>query len=383
MASKPVPANQRETAPDPRRSRSRRRRLAIEVTAGLLLAPFAVWACVRSLSGNQGLARILDDEVAVHVDYAAGSASTVTMPGYRAYLPWLQEVFRLDKSPNTFVMKGNVPTAVAHVPRLLVRANDGSSFWFDELSLQYALIPDRAAVVLADSGPADAFKDHLVHPHARAILRDEFGRFSAEDVVRPENLRDATQRALARLNQALNPHGIEVLEISTAKPAFDKSYEEQIARRKLADQEVERLRAELGQIERQKEQRLQAVRYDKERELSQLVGNLEYDLGVAQKELIRARAEADLAHREIVGAARLAKLEKETSAASLSAKNRALADDAKKHAAALEQRGEAAVRSALVGKLAGIEFSLLPYSRDPAPRRVEQETTTAAASGRN
>jgi len=378
MSQKPVHADTQKLRNDAVKSpRKRWKRRVIEAGIGLVLAPIVVWACVKSLSGNLGLTRILDDEVAVHVDYGRGTETTVTMPGYRAYLPWLQEVYRLDKSPNAFLMKGNVSDGANHVPRLLVRANDGSSFWFDDLTLQYALIPDRADVVLRDAGPADAFKGHLLHGHARAILRDEFGRYSAEDVARPENLREATQRALVRLNAALNPHGIEVLEISTAKPSFDKNYEEQIARRKLANQEVERLRAEMGQIERQKEQRLQAVRYDKERELKQLRSNLAYDLGVARKEVIRATAEADVSYQEMVTTARLTKLERETAAASESSRNRALFDDAKKHAAALEARGEAAVRSALVSKLAGIEFSLVPYSRDPAPQRIEQETTTA------
>jgi hypothetical protein len=346
-----------------------------------VLAPVVVWGVVRAVSGNQGLARVLDDEVAVQTDYARGTQTIVSTPGYRPYVPWMQEVFRFDKSPNAFVMKGNQQEDDNHVPRLLVRANDGSSFWFDELTLQYALMPDQAALVLEDSGPADAFKHELVRAHARAILRDEFGRFSAEDVVRPENLRDATQRSLDRLNLALNPHGIEVLEVSTPKPAFDKTYEEQIARRKVANQEVEHLRAELDQLAQVKIQREQAVRNAKEVEMKQLEGNLAADLSAAQTELIRAKAAADLAYAEKIGQGKVAKLDKETQAALQTAKDLALYDDAKKHVLAMEARGESAVRAALVDKLLGIEFDLVPYSRDPAPQRIEQETTTASLVG--
>jgi hypothetical protein len=367
--------------PMPVKRKGRWRRRLLECALGLLIAPVVLWIAVRGLTGNQGLARILDDEVAVHADYARGTQTLVSTPGYRPYLPWVQEVFRFDKSPNAFVMKGNVQVDENHVPRLLVRANDGSSFWFDELTLQYALMPDKAELVLEDSGPADAFKHKLVRAHARAILRDEFGRYTAEEVVRPENLRDATQRSLERLNAVLQPHGIEVLEVSTPKPVFDQSYEEAISRRKVANQEVEHLKAELDQLAQVKIQREQAVRNDKEVEMRKLEGNLAADLSAAQTELIRARAEADLVYAEKVGQGRMLKLEKETQAAVMLAKNLALFEDAKKHTLAMEMRGESAVRAALVDKLLGIEFDLVPYSRDPAPQRIEQETTTASAIG--
>ena len=45
-------------------------------------------------------------------------------------------------------------------------------------------------------------------------------------------------------------------------------------------------------------------------------------------------------------------------------------------AEALEKRGEVIVREALIEKLAGIRFNFVPYSRDPAPNRLEHIQTT-------
>src|SRR5207244_1536696 len=140
----------------------------------------------------------------------------------------------------------------------------------------------KAPLVLEDSGPADLFKESLVRVHARAILRDEFGRFSAEEVVKPENLQAATRAALEKLNAALGPHGIEVLEISTAKPAFDKTYEDKVARRKVAGQDIEHLRAEIDTLAQEKLSREQAVRVDKDIEITKLEGNLVRDIGKAE-----------------------------------------------------------------------------------------------------
>ena len=40
-------------------------------------------------------------------------------------------------------------------------------------------------------------------------------------------------------------------------------------------------------------------------------------------------------------------------------------------AEALEKRGEVVVREALIAKLKSIDFTLVPYNRDPAPKRLE------------
>lgn len=359
-------------------SRSKRRRRVVETAIAVLLTPIVLAYAMSRITGNPGLAHIRDDEVAVLVDYARGTQTLVGTPGYRTYVPWLQEFYALDKSPHAFVMKGNKEIGIDRAPQLLVRANDGSSFWFDEFTLQYALDPEKAALVLEDSGPGDAFQRELVKRYARSILRDEFGRFSAEEVVRPENLQSATRASLDRLNAALGPHGIDVLEVSTPKPAFDKTYEEQIGRRKVANQEVERLSAELGQLAQVKLQREQNVRDDKQSEMQQLDGNLVRDLGKARAELVRAKSEAENVYLDRVSQGRSTKLERDAQAAVLVAKYTALAEDAAKHTVALEARGESAVRAALVEKLHTIEFNLVPYSRDPAPKRVENETATAS-----
>jgi hypothetical protein len=51
-----------------------------------------------------------------------------------------------------------------------------------------------------------------------------------------------------------------------------------------------------------------------------------------------------------------------------------------KRVEALEQRGRVVVREALIEKLLDVKFTMLPYSRDPEPRRIEhvQSSSTVA-----
>lgn len=73
-------------------------------------------------------------------------------------------------------------------------------------------------------------------------------------------------------------------------------------------------------------------------------------------------------------------------ASGLTAKYTKEAEGIESRAKALEQRGEVVVREALVEKLLGVNFTLVPYSRDPAPERLEHSGSSgvlepAKASG--
>ncbi|MBK7643875.1 MAG: hypothetical protein IPJ19_12655 [Planctomycetes bacterium] len=356
--------------PSPKSSARRGVSLA-EVALALACLPFALFLAVRRWSGHSGLARIGDDQVGVVIDQWSGARELVTTPGYRAYLPWLQEVETLDRAPNTLVFAGNEPQDRARTPRLIVRARDGSTCWFENLTVLYGLRSERAPRVLDDAGSGQAWKSELVAFYARSILRDEFGRFGTLELAQVQYLRSAVRAAQERLDRALEPHGIEVLEISTPQPSFDKAYEDHIRRRKLNDQESARLSAALDGLAEERHQLEAAAQRVKEVEYQKLGDHLEHDLKAAHNDEVRMRAEAERYYLERVRAAEATGIEKQTAAAALRERYTREAADLEQQARDLERYGELGVRMALVDKLASIEFSLVPYSRDPAPQRIE------------
>lgn len=343
----------------------------LELLLTLLLTPLLVLAGLAWASGDAGIARVGDDQVAVVFDHWSGRARAVTTPGRRVFVPWLQQVVLLDKSPIEYRFGGNDKGADNRYPRLLVRANDGSSFWFDAFSLSYAILPAEAARVLFDAGPGEAYKKDLVNAFARSVLRDEFGRFSAEEVVRPENLQLARTRARDRMNALLHPHGLDVLEIAAAKPRFDQAYEKAIERRKVGNQEVEHLRVMTQKLEQERIQRIAKLKKEKESQMRVLEGDLEQNRLSAEKEAIKTRRDADIYVMQKAEEARVARTRKEQEAAALEAAYSKEAEGMGERAKALEAQGADAVRAALIEKLVNIEFTLMPYRRDPAPERVE------------
>jgi hypothetical protein len=359
--------------------RARRVRLLIDGACALLLAPLLLYGALRHLYRTGGVVEIADDQVAVVVDALTGERRISSVPGYQLFVPWREEVYALDKSPDELVFEGTRYVEPNLAPQIEARGADGSRFTFERFTLQYALIADRADRVLDDAGPGDGFKENLVRAYARASVRDEIGRLAPEQVLRPDVARVAMTRAMERMNQALAPHGIEVLEVATPKPSFDKAYEDLINRRKQGDLEIERKAAYLAQLPEERAQRLDQLREDRARELDLLRRNLSVNQALAEREHAKLKTDADIYFANRVRAGEAAHEELIARAAGLRVRYAGLTDDRQREIENLERYGEFAVRAALVKRLASIEFSFVPYSRDAAPRTIEHGDVQAWA----
>jgi len=326
---------------------------------------------VAFFTGEGGIFDVADTEVAVLINYFTGGEELITTPGLVIFIPWLQQAYLFDKSPNEFVMEGSKDISFNHVRELTVRAKDGSSFRFDTLTIQYQLIPSRTAKVLNDSGDADAFKRNWIRASARSILRDEFGKYSSEEIADPTSYELAVAAATLRLDSVLEGHGIDVTQVIIPRPKFDKVVEDAIERRKNANQEVQRLGIEIEKLTNVRERTLAHVERDKAEEYEEVLGILEADRITAEKDRIRTVKNADA--QKIKDANQGAATEQANlqGARALEEKARKDAEGLSARVAALEKRGEILVREKLAQKYAGIRFNIVPYRRDPAPIRIE------------
>lgn len=333
------------------------------------------------LTGRAGVVDISDTEVAVIVNYLTGEEEVVTVPGVAFFVPWLSEAYVMDKSPNEFRMRGNVDSSYNLVRELSVRASDGSSFKFDVISLQYQLIPSKAAEVLQDSGPGEAFKRNWVRAFARSVLRDEFGRYSSEDIADPSNYTTATTNSKERLNKFLEVHGIEILQIITPKPSFDAKVETAIEDRKNANQEVERLRIEQSKLINELERKLAETERTKASEYEQALGTLGADKINAEKDRVKVEKSADAYMITQVNSGKAQEARKVQEARALENSARKQAEGLLARVSALEKQGEVLVREELSKLFQRVRFSVVPYRRDSSPVRVEHLLPPAAGSG--
>jgi hypothetical protein len=346
----------------PPRSPSRRIALRIlepALVLGLAAALVAYGTWRRT--GDTGVARVADDEVAVVVDRASGASRVEPSPGRILFRPLIDKVHVLDRSPRSLRMEGSRTAGEGRVPQLIARARDGSSFRLSSVEIQYALVPEAAAGVLEDSGVDWARRTKLLAAAARSVLRDELGRVTAEEIVGGARGPEVAAAAMLRLNAMLAPHGVEVLGVVLGKPGFDEEYEEAIRRRAAFAQEAERLDAELSRLEADRPRKEAAAVREKEVELASLEGVLAVDRGVARSEAIRVRQEADDVYASEVAAGLATRKEKEDRAALQRERYTAAAREVYREGVELERQGELAVRAALVRKLAGIQFEVAPH----------------------
>jgi membrane protease subunit HflC len=350
------------------------------MAAGLLFGLFAVIGLGMAATGNLGVVNITDQEVATRVNYITGNTEVITSPGYQIYVPFIMNVFPMDRSPQKFLMEGTKIVNDNHVPLLTVRANDGSNFHFETLEIQYAIVPSSADLILNDSGPSDGFKYSWVKAHARSILRDEFGKYSAEEVANPATYRAARVASTMRLNELLRPHGIEIMQIVTPKPKFDPAYEQAIEDRKVADQDVERLIAYKEQLLQEREQALAKLEKEKEIERQILEGELSRQLKGVEQSAIQIKRTSDAYALGRLADGQASMIRGVNDAEGLEVKYRKEAEGLLAKALSLEERGEIIVREALVKKLAEIKFTFLPYSRDATPKRLEHIDRTSESA---
>lgn len=341
------------------------------VFVGVILVLFLVFVVGAFISGKGGIIEVKDTEVAVIVNYVTGDTEIVNRPGYKIFIPFLAQAFVFDKSPNSFIMEGDRDIDANHVRKLTVRANDGSSFWFESLEIQYQIIPGSAQIVLHDSGPGDNFKQNWVKAFARSVLRDEFGRSSTEEIADAQNLSEPKSAAKDRLNTMLEPHGIFIMQIITPKPKFETRYERAIEERKEAGQLVETLKEKENKLVEERIKRLANVERDKATEYELLLGTMENNRISEEKTAVKVTKTADAYRIEKVGAGKAAEGRLIQEARGLELQARKEAEGLTAKVEALAARGEILVREELARKFARITFEIIPYRRDPSPTRIE------------
>jgi membrane protease subunit HflC len=234
--------------------------------------------------------------------------------------------------------------------------------------------------MLDDSGPGDGFKREWIRAFARSVLRDEFGKYSAVEVADPTIYQQARIASEERLSEMLQGHGLQLIQVICPKPRFDPAYEQAIEDRKEADQEVEKLREEEKRLLNERERVLAGATKDKEIEWESLQGSLTKALLNAEQFQIKVQKGADAYAVERAYAAQAVNAQLTQSARGMTAKYTKEAEGIDARAKALEQRGTVVVRAALIENLKNITFTLVPYSRDPEPKRLEHTDLREASA---
>lgn len=338
-------------------------------TLGWLAAALLLLAITFSTS----FVVIQPGEVAVRINNLTGKRDTIVQPGLVLRAPFrLHSIYVVDASPQTFVMTGTKNIDDLHVAELTVRASDGSNFLFNDTTIIFQVLGDRAEDAVRDAGPSAAFRRWLP-PYARSILRDEFGRESTITVSNPANFGAATERARTRLNALLEPHGIIVTQIVTPRPRFSDEYENLIESRNEADNQLVVIGSDLARAGTDRSRRLAEVDRDQNRIIQEKRAELEAALATAVAEQAETTRQADGYRIDTVAKGQAALASAERRAAELRGQLAADLEAQKASIDAFANQPVERVMERLGTKLSGVTIGIQPYARDGTPSRIQLE----------
>jgi len=128
---------------------------------------------------------------------------------------------------------------------------DGNDIRLDVI-ISYHIDEDMGPTILQRVGTSDSeIKENIVRTLGRSKPRDIFGELKTEDFYQAE-LRSRQARIVRdKMNEYLAPYGVIVTEVLLQDYNFTEAYQQAIEEKKIADQQVEKLRSETRAVEQE------------------------------------------------------------------------------------------------------------------------------------
>jgi membrane protease subunit HflC len=210
-------------------------------------------------------------------------------------------------------------------------------------------------------------------PYARSILRDEFGRESTIDVSDPTTYAAAADRAKARLNEVLGPHGLLVTQLVTPRPRFNEGYEKAIEDRNSLSNELEVIRSNLDRAATDRDRQLAEVDQQKNRIIQEKRAALEAALAQAVAHQAEVRREVDTYRIGKVAEGQAALSGAKQQAHELRGELAAKYEAKVAEVSAFRNQPVERVMEKLGERLQGVTISIQPWANDATPSRVQLE----------
>ncbi|MHC4202077.1 MAG: SPFH domain-containing protein, partial [Planctomycetota bacterium] len=280
------------------------------------------------------MGEVSGEQVGVLLNNINGEMTMIEQAGVTIYNGITSEFYVLDKRLKTLKMPGDKGEKI-----LKVKTVDGSDVDI-HLKVQYRVKPGMAVKVITTSGPGDAFKEKWARDYTRAICRNYLGELTTEECYDSAKREEKVRQAEAEVKKRVSPFGIEIDSIVIPqKPTFYKEYEDKIKEKKLADQEVLKLKSKAVEAETRQAKLIVDATNVKNVAVREYGGEMEKKKVQAKAEAKRAMLEADAYHTRITIAAEAALYEMQQTAEGILATKRAEAKGIEEMKKALEGEG--------------------------------------------
>lgn len=350
-----------------------------------------VFAVILLLMGMR-IGKVQADEVGVFVNNLTGSVEVTTKTGSTFYSGIWTDFYPIKKTEQTIKMDGD--------DAVRVKTQDGSDVQLD-VFINYRLTSSAsviAAAVIPECGvdkvrprrttrrrpePQDAYRVKWIREYSRSIIRHVFGELQTDDFYDAEARAKKARQAEVELNEALKEkHGIETTQVVPDKFRFYTEYEEKIAAKKAADQEVQSQIEEAEAALKEQEKEIVTANAEANVEIAQMEGTLQQELLAMEAEAAKARLNAEAYAYSIKTDADARFIKAKNDAQAKLALAKAEAEGLRKIAESLAGGGGAnLVKLELAKALKGARITGVPYATDPRIQKVELDARNADLGG--
>ena len=328
--------------------------------------------------GRHGVIRVNEHQVGVLVNNVTGTLNLKPRVGYHVFLPYMARMYVLEKTIQrlelTWAQPGGAPRDIK------LKVADGSQVSLD-LTVNFKLQPEMAVRVLRRSGLDRRFADLWVEALVRNAALTTFGELTMEqfyDATRRAEKAEAIQKGV---NERLRDEGIEIVAVIPGEYRFYREYEEIIAEKKLADQQVEEQQAQARAAQEDQERRIIETRNAIEAKRATFEGELAARLAQAQADTEKNRREADAAYRRMLLQADAGLYTMQKHAEAAIEQGKAEAEGLAKNRAAMQGEGGLnMVAMEYARQLQKMRITGTPITRDPAVRQFSVQADDAAVT---
>ncbi|MCA9569275.1 MAG: hypothetical protein KC656_15610 [Myxococcales bacterium] len=182
------------------------------------------------------------------------------------------------------------------------------------VTIAWRIDPAQAAYTLRFVGEhTGEVEDKFVRPVARTVVRDVLNQLTSEEYYQAERRFEMAEEARIRLNAVLGKDGVVVEQVLLGEHRFNKTYEQTIRDKKVAEQEAARLSSET-----------EAAAEEMKRDLERGKGTVSKEIEQARGEAEKKRLQADAIYFERQRQAEAILAEARARAEGLTARARAL-----------------------------------------------------------
>jgi regulator of protease activity HflC (stomatin/prohibitin superfamily) len=212
-----------------------------------------------------------------------GYRESILQPGLRWIVPFLERTVIYPISKQTYTMS-ILPSegAVFGDDSIAARTKDGQEVIIDA-SVIFEVDPAR--VVDVHIAWQDRFREDLVRPQVRGVIRDAVSQFGVEEVVAAKRF-DMTKYVTSTLAAKFAENGITLIDFVLRNITFSKEYAASVEQKQIAEQGAKQA---AYVVETKRQEANQAIETAKGQKESAIIAAE----GAAQARILQASAEAD------------------------------------------------------------------------------------------